>query len=129
MSERTAEAMGIQASRRRSALVAGLGALLLAVLVGLFLWLTHDPLEAARQRVELGTDETAVTAAVGRKSDGVMGMPGRHGIASRRALIWQHGDKMLLVEFDDDDHAARAYTARWLNAPSLWDRLRAWWPW
>jgi hypothetical protein len=48
-------------------------AVALTVLAGLWAPLPEDPLEAARRRVPPGVEEDAVTEAVGRLPDGVIG--------------------------------------------------------
>jgi hypothetical protein len=102
--------------------------LLLAVLSGLLLWLAHDPLEAARQRVQVGSDEAAVTAAVGREPDGAIGGVDSHPGPPHPVLYWQYADDFLLVVFDRDGKAVIASRYAW-GSPALWDRLRAYLPW
>jgi hypothetical protein len=103
--------------------------LLLAVLGGglLFLWLAHDPLESARHRVPLGADEAAVIAAVGREPDDSFGRLNRSGEPTGRVLYWEDGDGYLFVDFGEDGRAATTEIRR--DDPTLWERVRAWWPW
>jgi hypothetical protein len=109
--------------RRRAILVA---VLLLATGV-LFLWLTHDPLQAARRCVRLGADEEAVTAAVGRLPDGVLRHTGEDG--GHTLLRWGDGVTDLYVVLDLDGLAAEAFVAGESPRPTLWERVRDWWPW
>jgi hypothetical protein len=95
---------------------AGAGGALLAV--------GHDPLEAACRRVPLGGDEEAVAEAVGRPTDGRVGLAGKTAEVTRFALFWERGDDQLSVEFDEDGGAVKADTYHW--EPTRWERFRAW---
>jgi len=110
--------------RRRAILVA---VLLLAVGVGLFLWLTHDPLEAARPRVQLGTDQATVTAAVGRPPDSVFRHTGEEG--ANTLLRWGDGDRELYVLLDRHGLATDVLVAGPDVVRPLWERVRGCWPW
>jgi hypothetical protein len=110
---------------RRRVLVALVAVLLLAVLGGLFLWLREDPLETARRRVRAGMDKAAVVAAVGRPPNRVWVRPEGDG----NLLIWDYGGSgTLVVDVNEDGKAAAATTGSRID-PTLWQRLRAWWPW
>ena len=102
----------------------------LAVMCGLFLHLADfwDPLKATRRRVPLGEDENAVQAAVGKPAESALGVCGPSGDITRRVLFWKYnGEDHLFVEFDEDGKSVQVLARR--NAPTPWERLRAWWPW
>jgi hypothetical protein len=99
--------------------------LLLAVLGGLFLLRHWDPLEATRRRIHPGMDKDAAIAAVGRPPDRVWARPSGDG----NLLIWDYGGSgALVVDINEDGKAATATTGSRIG-PTLWQRLRAWWPW
>jgi hypothetical protein len=118
----------VKTMRRSGILVGFLAVLLLAVLCALLFLRPWDPLEIARRRIRPGMDEEAVTAVVGRAGESAIGQKGPEGIRSGRTLYWRHGADILFVSFDGDGRAVRA-TIGTLSRPTLWQRVRSWWPW
>jgi len=76
---------------------------------GTLLAFGDDPLEAARRRVPLGADEDAVAEAMGRPADGLNHKAGRGGPMAHRVLFWRHGNDTVLVEFDTNGRAVKAW--------------------
>jgi hypothetical protein len=101
---------------------------LLGALCGLFLWLTHDPLEAARRRIPLGGGEAAVIAAVGRQPDFVR--QGEGPDAGVTFLQWRDDDdRDLLISMRDGRAVETCIVESCFRQPTLWERVRDWWPW
>jgi hypothetical protein len=73
-------------------------------------------------------DETAVVAAMGRPADGALGVMGTGEVLDGRTLYGQYGEDFLFVDVDEDGRAVKATVGYWVR-PTLWERLRAWWPW
>jgi hypothetical protein len=111
----------------KRALVALIAVVLLPVLGSLFYLRPWDPLEMARRRVPLGGDEAAVIAALGRPPDGTL--PVWMGKGRENVLYWEYsgGFDQLVVGFDEAGEAFHVHIDR--DGRTLWERLRAWWPW
>jgi hypothetical protein len=109
--------------------VALVAVLMLAVLSILYFLRPWDPLESARRRVPIGGSEDDVQAMLG-PADGVHWLLDSEWRPIGRMLFWWHGEMgdSLLVEFDLGGRAVKAEAHR-RGSVSLWERLRAWWPW
>jgi hypothetical protein len=106
-------------TRRWLLVVLALAAVAGAGSVG-FLALSPDLAEAAWRCVPLGADEDAVIEALGRAGEAAFG-----GAESRRVLVWDYGGDLLLVEFNAEGRAARAWVHRWRDSTRR-ERLRTW---
>jgi hypothetical protein len=109
----------------RKRLLVLVAALLLAAMGGLFLWLSADQLEAAHRRIHPGMDKDAVIAAVGKPPNRTWARPSGDG----NLLIWDYGRAVALVVDINEDGRAVNVSASYHDATTLWQQLRAWWPW
>jgi hypothetical protein len=75
----------------------------------------------------LGTDEAAVIATVGREPDDSFGRLDKSGRLTGCVLFWSDGEACLLVDFGLDGKAEA--TEFMPGNPTLWERVRDWWPW
>jgi hypothetical protein len=109
-------------------LLAGLAGAALAACAGLWALLPPDPLEAARRRVPLGADQEAVEAAVGRPGTVVYGKVDPTDAASHQLAVWEYGDALLRVEFDENGRAVKVDVVSWRD-PTPWKRFLTWLGW
>jgi hypothetical protein len=111
--------------RRRAIFIA---VLLLVVGGGLFLWLSRNPLEAARHRVRLGTDQATVAADVGREPDEIVRQTDDGDEST--ALRWEYEQGSLYVALDRHGRVVEVCVFDPCHRqPGLWDRVLDWWPW
>jgi hypothetical protein len=72
-------------------------------------------------------NKDGVIAAVGREPDDSFGRLNPLGELTGRMLYWEEGEVCLFVDFDLNGEAEAAEFHG--GGPSLWERVRDWWPW
>jgi hypothetical protein len=107
-------------ARRRRQLAGLVLALVAAVLAGLWWLFPGESAGAALRRVPAGARREAVAEAVGREPDYVV--PEKARYEGQGVLVWQFGDEVLRVRFDEGGQVTEVDVCRW-RPPTFWARF------